>query len=78
MSETITDRETGAPVAPGEIGIARIVDLSNVDSAVAIQTSDRVRVSGGGRRLELLGRAPGATPRGCSIAIDEILSSERG
>jgi len=78
MRVTAVDPTTLLPVAPGEIGVARIVDLANVDSAVAIQTSDRVRVSGGGHRVELLGRAPGAMPRGCSLAIDEILSAERG
>lgn len=65
------------PVWGNEMGIARIVDLANVDSAVAIQTSDRVRVSCGGRRIELYGRAPFAVPRGCSIAIDEILGAGR-
>jgi hypothetical protein len=59
------------PVGPEAIGIARIVDLANVDSAVAVQTADRVRVVDGG--VELMGRLPGAVPRGCSIAIDEIL-----
>lgn len=59
------------PVPDGEIGIAKIIDLMNVDSAVAVLTQDRVRrVSGG---FELLGRLPGAPPRGCSIAIDELL-----
>ncbi len=71
------DPETAAPVAEGETGIARIVDLMNVDSAVAILTQDRVRRVRGkdGTGFELLGRAPGAPPRGCSIAIDEILGS---
>lgn len=64
--------ESLAPVPDGEIGIARIVDLLNVESAVAVQTADRVRRVDGG--FELLGRAPGATPRGCSIGIDELLS----
>jgi hypothetical protein len=71
---TAVDPVSLAPVAAGEVGIARIVDLANVDSAVAIQTADRVRVLPEG--IELLGRAPGAPPRGCSIAIDEML--ERG
>jgi hypothetical protein len=62
-------------VEPGSAGIARIVDLANVDSAVAIQTSDLVRPSGDG--FELLGRAQGATPRGCSLAIDEMLEGSR-
>ena len=59
------------PVASGEVGIGRIVDLANVDSSVAIQTADRVRLVAGG--VELLGRLPGAAPRGCSIAIDDML-----
>jgi hypothetical protein len=67
------DPETLVPLASGEIGLARIVDLANVDSAVAVQTSDRVRVIDGG--VELLGRAPGAPPRGCSIAIDDLLGT---
>ncbi|HEX3777504.1 MAG TPA: acyl-protein synthetase [Polyangiaceae bacterium] len=61
------------PVAPGEVGIARIVDLANIDSALAIQTQDRVRRVNGG--IELLGRTPGATPRGCSLAIEEFLQA---
>jgi hypothetical protein len=68
---TAVDPVSLDPVAPGEVGIARIVDLANVDSAVAIQTADRVRAVDGG--VELLGRLPGATPRGCSLAIDEML-----
>ncbi len=65
------DPETLAPAREGEVGIAKIIDLMNVDSAVAVLTQDRVRRVDGG--FELLGRAPGAPPRGCSIAIDEIL-----
>jgi hypothetical protein len=59
-------------LSQGQVGIGRIVDLANVDSAVAIQTADRVRVAPDGA-VELLGRAPGATPRGCSLAIDQVL-----
>jgi hypothetical protein len=65
------DPETLVPVAEGQVGIARIVDLMNVDSAVVVLAADRVRRTEGG--FELLGRAPGAPPRGCSIAIDEIM-----
>ena len=73
---TAVDPVTLAPLPDGEIGIARLVDLANVDSAVAIQTADRVRVlpgSRGNHSIELLGRAPGAPPRGCSIAVDDML-----
>jgi len=62
------------PVPPGEIGIGRIIDLGNVDSALAIQTQDRVRRVAGG--IELLGRAPGATARGCSLSIEEFLAAQ--
>lgn len=65
------DPETLAPVADGEVGIARVEDLMNVDSAVCVLAADRVRRVPGG--FELLGRQPGAPPRGCSIAIDEML-----
>jgi hypothetical protein len=68
---TAVDPVSLDPVAPGQEGIARIVDLANVDSAVAVQTVDRVRLRDGA--VELLGRAPGAPPRGCSIAMDEML-----
>ncbi len=63
--------ETLAPVPHGEVGIARIEDLANVDSAFAVLAADLVRRVNGG--FELLGRAPGAAPRGCSIAVDEML-----
>ncbi len=66
------DPESLAPVADGDVGIARIEDLLNVDSAFAVLAADRVRRVGPAR-FELLGRAPGAPPRGCSIAIDELL-----
>jgi len=65
------DPETLAPVKHGDVGVARIEDLLNVDSAVAIVTADRVRRVKEG--FELLGREAGAPPRGCSIATEEML-----
>lgn len=65
------DPETLEPIQRGEIGIARIVDLANVDSAIAIQTQDRIQEVLGG--FVLLGRLPGAAPRGCSLAVEEML-----
>jgi hypothetical protein len=65
------DPESLRPVANGEVGIARIEDLANVDSAFAVLTQDCVRRVPGG--FELLGRAAGAPPRGCSISLDEML-----
>lgn len=66
--------ETLDEVPHGDEGLARIEDLTNVDSAVAVQTADRIRLTDDG--FVLLGRSASATPRGCSIGIDEIL--ERG
>ncbi len=60
------DPETLLPVADGTVGLARIEDLLNVDSAFAVLTSDRVRRVPGG--FELLGRLEGAPARGCSLA----------
>jgi hypothetical protein len=63
--------ETLDEVRNGDEGLARIEDLTNVDSAVAVQTADRIRLRDNG--FVLLGRCASATPRGCSIGIDEIL-----
>ena len=41
------DPVTLDPVPAGHEGIARILDLANVDSAVAVQTADRVVVTSG-------------------------------
>jgi hypothetical protein len=65
------DPETLAPTPAGHVGIARIEDLANVDSAWAVLTQDLVRRVDCG--FELVGRAEGAPARGCSIALDEML-----
>jgi hypothetical protein len=67
------DPATLEPLPDGAVGLARIVDLGNVDSAVAIVTQDRVRRIDGG--IELLGRSSGAPPRGCSLAVEALLMS---
>jgi hypothetical protein len=69
------DPETLSPVGLGKVGLARFIDLANVDSAVAILTRDLVRRNELG--VELLGRAPGALPRGCSLAVEALLESGR-
>lgn len=72
MRVTAVDPVSLERVADGEIGLIRVVDLANVGSSLAIQTSDLGRVTA--RGFEVLGRAPGATPRGCSRALDAALS----
>jgi hypothetical protein len=71
----VVDPETLSPVEGDAVGIVRIDDLANVGSVCAIQTSDLARRVGDG--IEVLGRAQGATPRGCSLAIDEALGGRR-
>lgn len=63
--------ETLAPVPEGDVGILRIDDLANLDTPCSIQTADLARRAGS--RIEVLGRAPGAAPRGCSLAVDAVL-----
>jgi hypothetical protein len=55
----------------GEPGLARFVDLGNVDSALAVVTQDVITSKQG--RVRLCGRAPLAEARGCSLAIEELL-----
>ncbi len=71
LSVTPVDAATLLPVPDGESGIARFVDLGNVDSAVAIVTQDVIRRRAGG--IELLGRRRGAPLRGCSLATEELV-----
>jgi len=61
----VMDPETGRRAGEGQPGLVRVLDLANVWSVMAVQTEDR-GVSRGGV-LEILGRAPAAEPRGCSL-----------
>lgn len=74
MRVTAVDPVSLERLPPGETGLLRIVDLANVWSAIAIQTSDIGRATQGG--FEVLGRALDATPRGCARALDILLTSE--
>ena len=65
----VIDPESGREVAIGEMGVLRIFDLANLGSALAIETQDiAIRRE---RGFELIGRDPGAIPRGCSRPADE-------
>jgi hypothetical protein len=67
----VLDPATLAPAAPGAAGLLCHFDLANAGSAACVLTEDMgVAVPGGFR---LLGRAPGAEPRGCSLATEELL-----
>lgn len=63
---------TLVPVGPGEPGLLAFFDLANAGSVSHVLTEDLGSVSPDGVRL--LGRSPRAEPRGCSLALEEILS----
>jgi hypothetical protein len=67
----LRDPETGVEVGDGEVGVVHVLDLANTGSVIAIQTADLARRIGDG--FDVLGRAPGAEERGCSIAADAML-----
>lgn len=73
----VVDPVTLEPLeGPGQRGLIRWLDLANVDSVLAIQTSDVGVTHPGG--LELVGRAPDAELRGCSLTIEEIVEGGAG
>lgn len=72
----IVHPETLEDVGAGERGIIQHFDLANLYSVSAVLTEDIGYQIDGGFVLE--GRMPGATPRGCSIAMDILLSDTRG
>jgi len=62
---TVLDPISLAPQPPGAPGLLRHVDLANAGSALAVLSEDMaVAVEDG---FQLLGRAPGAETRGCSL-----------
>ncbi len=69
LRAVVFNPETGDEVAIGETGVLRIFDLANVGSVLAVETQDlAIRRE---RGFHLLGRDPGAIPRGCSRLADE-------
>ena len=71
----IVDPVTLQPVNDGESGLVQLFDLANLGSVIAIQTEDLGVAADGGYRVT--GRTPGATPRGCSIAMDDLQRAVR-
>lgn len=72
---TAVDPETLSPRPAGEVGILRIDDVANVHSCVSIQTADLGRVHED-ESVVLLGRVPGAVPRGCALTIEELVAQK--
>lgn len=70
----VIDPETQQAAAPGAPGYLELIDLANLGSVAAIRTQD-IAVATGDSSFILLGRDPGALPRGCSRAADDLISS---
>ena len=69
----ILDPESGQPLPPGELGYLIIHDLANLHSVAKIRTQD-FAIGHPDGSFTLIGRDPGALPRGCSRTIDHALS----
>ncbi|MDF2631130.1 MAG: long-chain-fatty-acid--luciferin-component ligase (Acyl-protein synthetase)-like protein [Symbiobacteriaceae bacterium] len=67
------DPETLAEVEVGQPGVVAIADLANLYSCAFLLTQDIGIMYEDG--FEILGRAPGAEAKGCSIALDEFLAA---
>lgn len=67
------DPETLELLPHGETGVLRHWDLANLHTVAVLQTADLGVTYVDGFRL--LGRAPAAEARGCSIAMDELLAA---
>jgi len=70
----VIDPLTGQEAPIGQAGLLRHFDLANFNSVMAIQTEDMGRAVEGG--FELLGRAPHAQVRGCSLTAEEMLKRD--
>ena len=70
---TPVDPDSLEPVEGDAVGLLRIDDCANLDSVCCIQTADLARRADDG--IVVLGRAQGATPRGCSLAADQALGT---
>lgn len=69
----VLDPETEEPTPEGQAGYLVLHDLANLHSVAAIQTQDCALAHSDGS-FTLLGRDPGALPRGCSRTIDQALT----
>lgn len=70
------DPVTLAPLPAGEPGLLAFFDLANAGSVCHILTQDLGMVTEDGVRLQ--GRAQGAEPRGCSLAVEDLLATGGG
>lgn len=70
----VVDADSLEPVAEDMPGLLRFYDLANLHTVLGVQTDDLGVWRGGG--FEILGRASGAEPRGCSLAVEHFLDAQ--
>jgi hypothetical protein len=69
----IVDPATLEELPEGEVGLLAHYDLANCGSVMAVETEDLgYKIEEG---FEILGRAPGAESRGCSLTVEELQKS---
>lgn len=68
----VLNPDTLEAVSDGETGLLAHYDLANWNSCLAVLTEDMGYKTPDG--FVLLGRAKGAEPRGCSIAVDQLIA----
>ena len=67
----VVDPDTLAPVADGEPGLLCHHDLANAGSVSVVLTEDLGRLVGDDG-IEVMGRVPGAVPRGCGLLLADL------
>ena len=76
----VLDPATLKPLPPGHEGLLCHFDLANLGSVCCLLTEDLgvepLEAEGYGFRV--LGRNSGAEPRGCSLAMDDLMTARRG
>ena len=73
LKTRLLDPVTGNDAAPGQPGLLAHYDLANLNSVLAIQTEDLGIAAPDGDGFVLLGRAPGAVLRGCSLTAEALM-----
>jgi hypothetical protein len=70
----VLDPDTLAPAPRGEVGLLCHHDLANAGSVSVVLTEDLGRTVGDDG-IEVVGRVPGAVPRGCGLLLADLVPS---
>ncbi len=76
LKTRVLDPISGEDAPPGQPGLLAHYDLANLNSVLAIQTEDYGMAADDGDGFVLLGRAPGAVLRGCSLIAEESMNAK--